>query len=83
MEPITLIFLSGALTGTVTGETFKPLGIPVDNANVAKECSVSTKSSKVYDKEIKLYIENVHKEEHCNTKTKDSEDIKFKNIKGH
>ena len=86
MGIITLIYLSGAVTGTVIGEVYKPLGLPVDNANLDKECIVSTTSSKVYDKEIKLYIENVYTEEHCNTKTKDSNrPIKriFKNIKEH
>lgn len=86
MEIVTLIYLSGALTGTVVGETFKPIGIPVDGANLDKECTVSTISSKVYDKEIKLYIEDVYKEEHCNTKTKDSDGpIKkiFKKTKEH
>ncbi len=59
MGIITLIYLSGAVTGTVVGETFKPLGIPVDNANLDKECIVSTTKSKVYDKEIKDYIEDM------------------------
>lgn len=86
MEIITLIYLSGALTGTVVGEAFKPLDLPIDDSNLDKECIVKTTSSKVYDKEIKLYIENVYTEEHCNTKTKDSNrPIKriFKKIKEH
>ena len=83
---ITLIYLSGAVTGTVVGEAFKPLGMPVGDANLDKECIVKTTSSKVYDKEIKDYIENVYTVKNCKTKTKESNrPIKriLKNIKEH
>lgn len=72
MGIITLIYLSGAVTGTVVGEAFKPIGLPVNDTDLDKECMIKTTKSKVYDKEIKDYIENVYIEEHCNTKTKES-----------
>ncbi len=86
MEIITLIYLSGAVTGTVVGEAFKPIGLPVGDADLDKECIVKTISSKVYDKEINKYIENVYTEKNCNIKTKESNrPIKriLKNIKEH
>ena len=70
MEIVTLIYLSGAITGTVMGETFKPLSLPIDDANVIKECTVKTTKSKVYNKDIKDYIENEFVEETCKTSNK-------------
>ena len=71
MEIITLIYLSGALTGTVVGEAFKPLDLPIGDAYLDKECIVKTTSSKVYDREIKDYIENVYTVKDCKVKTKE------------
>ena len=67
MEIVTLIYLSGAITGMVMGETFKPLSLPINDANVIKECAVKTTKSKIYDKELKDYINNEFVEETCTT----------------
>ena len=58
MEPITLIFLSGMTSGTILGDAFNPIGLSKDNDNVVQECTTKTQKSKVYDKELKMYIEN-------------------------
>ena len=64
MEPITLIFLSGMVSGVIIGDAFDPIGID-DNNHVVKECSTKTTRSKVYDKELIDYINNEFVEEIC------------------
>ena len=71
MEIVTLIYLSGAITGTVIGETFKPLSLPIDGANENKQCLITTVKDKQYNFEINDYIENVKITEVCNTQTKE------------
>ena len=71
MEIVTLIYLSGAITGTVMGETFKPLSLPIDGANENKQCLITTVKDKQYNFEINDYIENVKITEVCNTQTKE------------
>ena len=71
MEIVTLIYLSGAITGTVMGETFKPLSLPIDGANENKQCLITTVKDKQYNFEIKDYIENIKTTEVCNTQTKE------------
>jgi len=66
MEPITLIFLSGLVSGIVVGDALDPIGLSDgDNHNVVKECTTKTTRSKVYDKELKEYISNEYVEEIC------------------
>ena len=64
MEPITLIFLSGMVSGVIIGDAFDPIGID-NNNHVVKECSTKTTRSKVYDKELIDYINNEFVEEIC------------------
>ena len=64
MEPITLIFLSGLVSGVIVGDAFDPIGID-DNEHVVQECKTKTTKSKVYDKELKEYISNEYVEEIC------------------
>ena len=64
MEIVTLIYLSGAITGTVVGEAFKPLSLPFHD----KDCYTHTKTIKEYNFEINDYIENSVKEETCTWK---------------
>ena len=71
MEIVTLIYLSGAITGMVMGETFKPLSLPIDGANENKQCTIHTVKERTYNMEIKDYIENVKITEICNTQTKE------------
>jgi len=67
MSIITLLYLSGAVTGTVVGEAFKPLSLPI---NEYKECVTYSKKVKEYNFEINDYIENEVSEERCNWKPK-------------
>tara|TARA_B100000767_G_scaffold45340_1_gene39762 strand:- start:318 stop:587 length:270 start_codon:yes stop_codon:yes gene_type:complete len=67
MEPITLIFLSGMVSGVIIGDAFDPIGID-DNDHVIKECSTKTTKSKIYDKELKDYISNEFVEETCTSR---------------
>ena len=64
MEPITLIFLGGMVSGVIIGDAFDPIGID-DNEHVVNECSTKTTKSKIYDKELKIYIENEFVESTC------------------
>ena len=64
MEPITLIFLSGLVSGVIVGDAFDPIGID-DNEHVVQECKTKTTKSKIYDKELKIYIENEFVESTC------------------
>ena len=64
MEIVTLIYLSGAITGTVVGEAYKPLSLPFND----KDCYTHTKTIKEYNFEIKDYIENSVTEETCTWK---------------
>ena len=45
-------------SGTILGDAFNPIGLSKDNDNVVQECTTKTQKSKVYDKELKMYIEN-------------------------
>ena len=67
MEPITLIFLGGMVSGVIVGDAFDPIGIN-DNDHVVKECSTKTTRSKMYDKELNDYIFNEFVEEICKSK---------------
>jgi len=67
LEPITLIFLGGMVSGVIIGDAFDPIGID-DNDHVVKECQTKTTKSKIYDKELKDYISNEFVEETCTTK---------------
>ena len=64
MTIVTLLYLSGAITGTVVGEAYKPLSLPLNN----KECITYSKKVKEYNFEINDYIENEVSEETCNWK---------------
>ena len=68
MEPVTVIFLTGLLSGVIIGDAFDPLGI--HHGEFDKECLVKTTSIRTYNFEIKDYIENTTKVETCNTTTK-------------
>ena len=52
MEPITLIFLGGLVSGVIVGDAFDPIGLSKDDDNVVHECTTKTSRSKVYDKEL-------------------------------
>ena len=67
MEPITLIFLGGMVSGVIIGDAFDPIGID-DNEHVVNECSTKTTRSKIYDKELKEYINNEFVERTCTSK---------------
>ena len=67
MEPITLIFLGGMVSGVIIGDAFDPIGID-DNDHVVNECSTKTTRSKMYDKELNDYIFNEFVEEICTSK---------------
>ena len=71
MEIVTLIYLSGAITGTVMGDAFDPLSLNAPDANVNKQCVVTRVADKQYNFEINDYIENVKITEVCNTQTKE------------
>ena len=64
MEPITLIFLGGMVSGVIIGDAFDPIGID-DNEHIVKECTTKTTKSKIYDKELKDYINNEFVESTC------------------
>ena len=68
MEPITLIYLGGLISGTIIGGAFDPVGLSKDNDNVVHECSTKTTKSKVYDKELNEYISNEYVEETCTSR---------------
>ena len=68
MEPITLIYLGGLISGTIIGGAFDPVGLSKDNDNVVHECSTKTTRSKMYDKELNDYIFNEFVEETCKSK---------------
>ena len=59
MEIVTLIYLSGAITGTVMGDAFDPLSLNEPDTNVNKQCSITRVADKQYNFEINDYIENV------------------------
>ena len=67
MEPITLIFLGGMVSGVIIGDAFDPIGID-DNEHVVNECSTKTTRSKIYDKELQEYINNEFVEQTCTSK---------------
>ena len=67
MEPITLIFLGGMVSGVIIGDAFDPIGIN-DNDHVVNECSTKTTRSKIYDKELQEYINNEFVEQTCTSK---------------
>ena len=64
MEPVTLIFLSGMVSGVIIGDAFDPIGID-DSEHIVKECTTKTTKSKIYDKELKDYINNEFVESTC------------------
>ena len=68
MTIVTLLYLSGAITGTVVVEAYKPLSLPLNNN---KECTTYSKKVKEYNFEINDYIENEVSEERCNWKPRD------------
>ena len=65
MEPITLIFLGGLVSGVIVGDAFDPIGLSKDDDNVVHECTTKTSRSKVYDKELNEYITNEYVDEIC------------------
>ena len=65
MEPITLIFLGGLVSGVIVGDAFDPIGLSKDDDNVVNECTTKTSRSKIYDKELQKYITNEHVDEIC------------------
>ena len=57
------------VSGVIIGDALDPIGLSDgDNHNVVKECSTKTTKSKIYDKEIKDYINNEFVEEICTSK---------------
>ena len=71
MEPITLIFLGGMVSGVIVGDAFDPIGLSKDDVDLHKQCIVTTIKDKQYNFEIKDYIETVRTTEVCNTQTKE------------
>ena len=71
MEPITLIFLGGMVSGVIVGDAFDPIGLSKDDVDLHKQCVVTTIKDKQYNFEIKDYIESVKTTEVCNTQTKE------------
>ena len=54
------------VSGVILGDAFDPIGLSDgDSHNVVNECSTKTTKSKVYDKELKMYIENEFVESTC------------------
>ena len=53
------------VSGVIVGDAFDPIGLSKDNDNVVHECTTKTSKSKVYDKELKMYIENEFVESTC------------------
>ena len=61
MTIVTLLYLSGAVTGTVIGEAYKPLSLPFHD----KDCYTHTKTTKEYNS--KLWLMSLNGEgEYCN-----------------
>ena len=57
------------VSGVIVGDAFDPIGLSDgDNHNVVKECSTKTTTSKVYDKDLKEYINNEFVEETCTSR---------------
>ena len=52
------------VSGVIIGDAFDPIGID-DNDHVVKECTTKTTKSKIYDKELKDYINNEFVESTC------------------
>ncbi len=71
MEPITLIFLGGMVSGVIVGDAFDPIGLSKDDVDLHKQCVVTTIKDKQYNFEIKDYIETIRTTEVCNTQTKE------------
>ena len=65
MEPVTLIFLGGLVSGVIVGDAFDPIGLSKDDDNVVHECTTKTSRSKIYDKELNEYITNEYVDEIC------------------
>ena len=62
------------VSGVIIGDALDPIGLSDgDNHNVVKECSTKTTKSKVYDKDLKEYINNEFVEETCTTTHKPPE----------
>jgi len=64
MEPITLIFLGGLVSGVIIGDALDPIGIN-ENDHLVKECTTKTSRSKIYDKDLQEYINNEYVDEIC------------------
>jgi hypothetical protein len=64
MEPITLIFLGGLVSGVIIGDALDPIGIN-ENDHLVKECTTKTSRSKIYDKDLHEYILNEYVDEIC------------------
>tara|TARA_B100000768_G_C11196170_1_gene339591 strand:- start:52 stop:339 length:288 start_codon:yes stop_codon:yes gene_type:complete len=71
VEPITLIFLGGMVSGVIVGDAFDPIGLSKDDVDLHKQCVVTTIKDKQYNFEIKDYIETIRTTEVCNTQTKE------------
>ena len=65
MEPITLIFLGGMVSGVIIGDAFDPIGLSKDDDHLVNECSTKTTRSKIYDKELNDYVNNEFVESTC------------------
>ena len=65
MEPITLIFLGGLVSGVIVGDAFDPIGLSKDDDNVVHECTTKTSRSKLYDRDLNEYITNEYVDEIC------------------
>jgi hypothetical protein len=55
-------------SGVILGDAFDPIGLSNENEHIVKECTTKTTKSKVYDKELKDYINNEFFEEICTSK---------------
>jgi len=54
------------VSGVIIGDAFDPIGLSDgDSHNVVNECQTKTTKSKIYDKELKMYIENEFVESTC------------------
>lgn len=54
------------VSGVIIGDAFDPIGLSAGGShNVVNECSTKTTKSKIYDKELKMYIENEFVESTC------------------
>ena len=65
MEPITLIYLGGLVSGVIVGDAFDPIGLSKDDDNVVHECTTKTSRSKIYDKDLSEYILTEYVDEIC------------------